>query len=186
MRILRWFPADDFCIVGCLREFRAAALSHLAAQHDELISLRRELAKAVAGNVRGLTSRQQRRDTKVLIEQRLAPRDDQSTETATVLDNASRAGGHWNYLAAPRERPNARPVRAQGPISTLEVSPVQSDATPSVASKGHSTGSNRIRRRQDSGLQLCQVDTASTRGQRMVCGCPGSVVASRMACWSRA
>ena len=42
-----------------LREFRAAALSRLTAQHDEVTSLRRELATAATGNVRGLTSRQQ-------------------------------------------------------------------------------------------------------------------------------
>ena len=45
--------------VAELREFRAAALSRLSAQHDEVISLRRELATAAAANVRGLTSRQQ-------------------------------------------------------------------------------------------------------------------------------
>lgn len=43
-----------------LRAFRAAALSRLTAQHDEVTSLRRELATAVTTNVRGLTSRQQR------------------------------------------------------------------------------------------------------------------------------
>jgi hypothetical protein len=43
-----------------LKTFHAAALSRLTAQHDELTSLRRELATAVTGNVRGLTSRQQR------------------------------------------------------------------------------------------------------------------------------
>ena len=43
-----------------LREFRAVALSRLSAQHDEVISLRRELATAATANVRGLTSRQQR------------------------------------------------------------------------------------------------------------------------------
>ena len=42
-----------------LRAFRAAALSRLTAQHDEVISLRRELATAATANVRGLTSRQQ-------------------------------------------------------------------------------------------------------------------------------
>ena len=45
--------------VAELREFRAAALSRLSAQHDEVISLRRELATAATANVRGLTSRQQ-------------------------------------------------------------------------------------------------------------------------------
>ena len=45
--------------VAELREFRAAALSRLTAQHDEVTSLRRELATAVTGNVRGFTSRQQ-------------------------------------------------------------------------------------------------------------------------------
>ena len=43
-----------------LREFRAAALSRLTAQHNEVTSLRRELATAITGNVHGLTSRQQR------------------------------------------------------------------------------------------------------------------------------
>ena len=41
-----------------LRKFRGAALSRLSAQHDELISLRRELATTATANVRGLTSRQ--------------------------------------------------------------------------------------------------------------------------------
>ena len=42
-----------------LRTFRAEALSRLTAQHDEVTSLRRELASAATANVRGLTSRQQ-------------------------------------------------------------------------------------------------------------------------------
>jgi chromosome segregation ATPase len=42
-----------------LREFRGAALSRLTAQHDELTSLRRELATTATANIRGLTSRQQ-------------------------------------------------------------------------------------------------------------------------------
>ena len=42
-----------------LRTFRTAALSRLTAQHDEVTSLRRELATAATANVRGLTSRQQ-------------------------------------------------------------------------------------------------------------------------------
>ena len=43
-----------------LRTFRTAALSRLTAQHDEVTSLRRELATAATGNVHGFTSRQQR------------------------------------------------------------------------------------------------------------------------------
>ena len=43
-----------------LRTFRAEALSRLTAQHDEVTSLRRELATAATATVRGLTSRQQR------------------------------------------------------------------------------------------------------------------------------
>lgn len=46
--------------VAELRKFRAAALSRLTAQHDEVTSLRRELETAATANVRGLTSRQQR------------------------------------------------------------------------------------------------------------------------------
>jgi len=42
-----------------LRTFRCAALSRLTAQHDELTSLRRELATATTKNIRGLTSPQQ-------------------------------------------------------------------------------------------------------------------------------
>ncbi len=40
-----------------LEQFKVTAISRLAAQHDEIIRLRRQAASAAAGNVRSLTPR---------------------------------------------------------------------------------------------------------------------------------
>jgi hypothetical protein len=54
---LRQKLADRDTAIRDLEQFRTLALSRLAAQHDEIRRLRRQVTPAAAGNVRSLTSR---------------------------------------------------------------------------------------------------------------------------------
>ena len=54
---LRQKLADRDAAIRDLEQFRALAISRLAAQHDEISRLRRQASPARAGNVRSLTSR---------------------------------------------------------------------------------------------------------------------------------
>jgi hypothetical protein len=54
---LRQKLADRDAAIRDLEQFRALAISRLAAQHDEISRLRRQAIPATAGNVRSLTSR---------------------------------------------------------------------------------------------------------------------------------
>jgi hypothetical protein len=54
---LRQKLAGRDAVIRDLEQFRALAISRLAAQHDEISRLRRQAIPARAGNVRSLTSR---------------------------------------------------------------------------------------------------------------------------------
>jgi len=70
---LRQKLADRDATIRDLEQFRELALSRLAAQHDEITRLRRQLTTAMSGNVRALTHRPAGHASAVTLESRDAP-----------------------------------------------------------------------------------------------------------------